>query len=181
MFSSALTDVAFHIHSKHNITRQSCDYSLEPAPSPQPLLVILGMNGHPLPDPPRLKTWLDWIMRPQAVKPAKGPSYSTVNISSRAFLDRFLQLLSSVNVHTTIVPRFDGVLDQKWSLELFTWAEHPRGKSPGFQHCPFTVVNAEHGSLKYQWRAGDKFKHEHEGPVAPGGEYAVVCKRLPSR
>ncbi|CCM02877.1 uncharacterized protein FIBRA_04991 [Fibroporia radiculosa] len=165
--SCALTSVAFHVYSKLTITRQNWAHV---STAQEPVIAILGMSSfRPLPST-QLEYSADWVVRA-----TKGISYGTVCVSRAAFMEqRLLHLLARVNALTTVVPKFSGIHNGVWKLELTTWAKHEWKSS---EDCKWVAVPAEHdGFSKYAWQHRDCWKYEHEGSGdVANGTYAVSC------
>ncbi len=165
----ALTSVVFHVYSKSTITRQTWS---DLSRSAEPVIVVLGMSGgRPLPAL-QLQFSTEWVARAN-----EGVSYGTLSLSRRVFLEeRLLDLLSRVNAVTTVLPSFSGIEENKWNLELTTWANHPmRADRP----CRFFRMDQGDlpGILKYKWEHRDVWNYEHEGSkYIMNGTYSVSCE-----
>lgn len=167
--SCSLTSIAYHIYSKTQITRHTWAHV-----AAEPAIVILGMIGfRSLPS-----TYLEYTAD-LVITASRGISYGTVSVSRSVFLDqRLLQLLTRINALTTVVPKFYGVHNGAWKLELTTWAQHEWRKD---QACDWTAVTDEEGHLKYKWQHRDYWTYEHEGSgEVANGSYSVSCKCIPS-
>ncbi|CCM01094.1 uncharacterized protein FIBRA_03142 [Fibroporia radiculosa] len=164
--SCALTSIAFHVYAKDAITRHNWAHI---SATLEPVIVLLGMTRHrPLPCT-RLEYSANWVIRL-----TKGISYSTVCISRAAFLERrLLHLLSHVNAVTTVVPKFYGIHNGVWKLDLTTWAKHEWKNS---DECRWSLVDDQHGKMKYRWQHRDAWKYEHEGTGdVADGTYSIIC------
>ncbi|EMD39997.1 hypothetical protein CERSUDRAFT_112242 [Gelatoporia subvermispora B] len=161
----ALTVTLFHVYSQVTVTRHNCAHI---APSLEPVLVILGMTGHRSLPALRLEFSSAWVARVN-----NGISYGTLAISRQIFMDRFLELFADVNRHTTIVPVFGGIENDKWQLQLSTWAKHQFRKH---SKCQWKVRSEREGFVKYAWEHRDVWRYEHEGSAGDivNGVYSVI-------
>ncbi|EMD31462.1 hypothetical protein CERSUDRAFT_69274 [Gelatoporia subvermispora B] len=165
MPTHSLTAVDFHVYSQITVTRHNC---AQIAPSLEPALIILGMTGELSLPASRLGFSAPWVARV-----SKGISYGTLAISRRIFMDRFLELFANVNRHTTIVPAFNGIENDKWRLQLTTWAEHEFRKH---SKCQWKVRSERDDFIKYAWEHRDVWRYEHEGSASDivNGVYSVI-------
>ncbi|OCH91887.1 hypothetical protein OBBRIDRAFT_727931 [Obba rivulosa] len=161
----ALTSTLFHVYSKITVTRQNCAHVV---PALEPVLVILGMTGHRALPALRLEFSSAWVSRIN-----KGISYGTLAISRQIFMDRFLELFTDINRHTTIVPVFNGIESDKWQLQLTTWAKHQFRKH---SKCNWKLRSERDGFVKYAWEHRDVWRYEHEASAGDivNGVYSVT-------
>ncbi|EMD37679.1 hypothetical protein CERSUDRAFT_105605 [Gelatoporia subvermispora B] len=161
----AMTAASFHVYSKLTVTRHNCVHI---APSLEPVLVVIGMTGHREFPASRLEFSSAWVARANS-----GVSYGTLAISKQIFMDRFLELFSEINRHTTIVPVFNGIESDKWQLQLTTWAKHQFRKQ---KKCEWKIRSERDGFVKYAWEHRDVWRYEHEGSAGDivNGVYSVT-------
>lgn len=152
--SYALTDVAFHVYSRIEVSR----YNWAHVPSgSEPIIVVFGMSGfRPLPSQ-RLDYSTAWI-----VQGNKGFSHGTMSISKRVFLEeRLLTLLSRINALTTLIPSTPDVFQAFHSIKLRPWAEHDQRKD----HPSKWELQPSDGDgcLKYLWEHCEEWRYNLKG------------------
>ncbi|OCH90224.1 hypothetical protein OBBRIDRAFT_731201 [Obba rivulosa] len=165
--SHALTSVTFHVYSKIKVTCQNC---AQIAPALEPVLLILGMTGHRQASASTLEYSSAWVARVN-----KSISYGTLAVSQQVFLNRFIELFAAFNAYSTVIPLFNGVENDKWRLELTTWAKHQFRKQTRCE--PKKVIEAD-GLVKYSWEHREYWRYEHQnssgGVIYGNGAYSVT-------
>ncbi|PIL22499.1 hypothetical protein GSI_15188 [Ganoderma sinense ZZ0214-1] len=152
--SYALTDVAFHVYSKVEITRHNWTHV---TPGMEPIVVVIGTTGfHKLPSK-HLDFSTGWV-----VQGNKGFSHGTISISKRVFIEeRLLHLLSRINSLTTLIPSTPEMLQGFQGLSLKSWAEHELRKD---RPSKWELQPSDgDGYLKYLWEHSEEWVYKLRG------------------
>jgi hypothetical protein len=148
----ALSDFTFQIHTDSEVTRQTLKSR---ANYNEPVIIILGtVYSYSIPAI-KLNYSPSWIARI-----ARLSQCGAVTISKDIFLrNRVLDLLSQVNAATTMIPRFDGVRGDNWSLDLIPWLQDTNRKNQATPFCLTRDVVKE-GILHYDWKHHERWIYE---------------------
>ena len=152
--SYALTDVAFHVYSKVEITRHNWTHVV---PGMEPIVVVLGTTGFRKLPSRQLDFSTGWI-----VQGNKGFSHGTIGISKRVFIEeRLLSLLSRVNGLTTLIPSSPDMSQAFQGLSLKPWAEHELRKD---RPSKWELQASDgDGYLKYLWEHCEEWTYKLRG------------------
>ncbi|PIL22598.1 hypothetical protein GSI_15287 [Ganoderma sinense ZZ0214-1] len=152
--SYALTDVAFHVYSKVEITRHNWTHV---APGMEPIVVVVGTTGFRTLPSKQLDFSTGWI-----VQGNKGFSHGTISISKRVFIEeRLLNLLSRVNGLTTLIPSTPDMSQAFQDLSLKPWADHELRKD---RPSKWELQPSDgDGYLKYLWEHSEEWVYKLRG------------------
>ena len=179
--SYALTDVAFHVYSKVEITRHNWTHV---TPGTEPIIVVLGTTGFRKLPSRNLDFSTGWV-----VQSTKGFSHGTISISKRVFIEeRLLHLLSRINGLTTLIPSTPDMLQGFKGLSLKSWAEHEQRKdrpskwelqaSDGDGYLKYLWEHCEEWTYKLHGNSNMMSAHQGISCKSPSPDRVSVSKRL---
>ena len=169
--SSAYTSIKHQVVTKTAITTSNSGISRTAYESPV-VLLLATYNFRPVPT--NVVPWHDlWVIYGRTHK-----TVGSVYLSKDAFLEtRLLPLLERINRKTTIIPKASGIINDKFTFDVTTWAQDARRAN---QACPWEkdTKYLTDAALHYIWEHKNELiqREQSSMPLEHVVESNLSCK-----